>query len=79
MQLSVRILNPNPGDEIIVPSITFISTVNAIIYNNCSPIFLDCKSDYLIDEENVINFLKNETFIKKDIVTIKKQKKELFL
>ena len=77
LQLSVRILNPNPGDEIIVPSITFISTVNAVIYNNCSPIFLDCKSDYLIDEENVINFLKNETFIKKGYCYNKKTKKRI--
>ncbi len=77
LQLSVRILNPNPGDEIIVPSITFISTVNAVIYNNCSPIFLDCKSDYLIDEENVINFLKNGTFTKKGYCYNKKTKKRI--
>ena len=42
LQLSIRLLNPKPHEEIIVPSITFIASVNAIIYNNCKPIFLDC-------------------------------------
>jgi len=77
LQLSVRILNPSPGDEIIVPSITFISTVNSVIYNNCSPVFLDCNPDYLIDIDNVISFLKTNTFLKKGFCYNKKSKKKI--
>ena len=29
------------GDEVIVPAISFIATINAVIYNFGSPIFMD--------------------------------------
>ena len=37
LQLSIKLLKPNYQDEIIVPSITFVATVNSIIYNSCNP------------------------------------------
>ena len=41
LQLSLRIAGVDPGDEVIVPSLTFIAPVNAIKYNNSIPIFMD--------------------------------------
>ena len=38
LQLSIKLLNPKANDEIIVPSITFIASANAIVYNNCKTI-----------------------------------------
>ena len=32
------------GDEVLVPSLTFISTVNAIRYLGASPVFIDIES-----------------------------------
>ena len=55
----IRAFKPKAGDEIIVPSITFVSTINSISYNNCSPVFMDCDDDYLIDlQKKTKQFLK---------------------
>jgi len=77
LQLSVRIINPNIGDEIIVPSITFISTVNAVVNNNCSPVFVDCGEDYLIDIKKLTRFLRQETLMKKGFCFNKKNGKKI--
>ena len=34
LQLALRCLNPSYQEEVLVPSITFIATINAIKYNN---------------------------------------------
>ena len=77
LQLSVRIINPNYGDEILVPSITFISTINAIINNNCNPVFIDCGEDYLIDVKQLTHFLKKQTIMKKGFCLNKKTRKRI--
>jgi perosamine synthetase len=41
LDLAVRLLNLAPGDEILVPTITFVSTAHVIMYNNCRPVFVD--------------------------------------
>jgi perosamine synthetase len=48
-------------DEVIVPTITFVSTVNVILYCNASPIFMDCTDDFIIDELKTIHFILNKT------------------
>ena len=53
LQLSIKLLNPKTNDEIIVPSITFVASVNAIVYNNCKPIFLDCDENLLLDTKKL--------------------------
>ena len=35
LQLAIKVLNPNYGDEVLMPSLSFIATANSIIYNNC--------------------------------------------
>ena len=77
LQLSVKLLNPSANDEIIVPSITFIASVNAIIYNNCKPIFLDCNENLLLDTEKTLKFLNTQTFQLKGHCYNKKTKKKI--
>ena len=64
LQISVKLLNLKPQEEIIVPTLTFISPINAIHYNNLSPIFVDSDDNLNIDEEKVIRFIKNNTYKK---------------
>ncbi len=43
-----------PGDEIILPSFTFVSTANAIILRGATPVFVDIKPTTLNIDENLI-------------------------
>ena len=77
IQLAIRAFKPKAGDEIIVPSITFVSTINSISYNNCSPVFMDCDDDYLIDLQKTKQFLKEKTYKKNGFTYNKKKKKRI--
>jgi perosamine synthetase len=66
-----------PGDEVIVPSLTFIAPVNAISYNNARPIFMDSDEYYNIDINKTIDFLENETFFKSGFTYNKKTKNRI--
>ena len=76
LQLAIRSLNPQTSDEILVPSITFVASVNAIKYNNCNPIFMDVDNNYLIDLKKTFEFLKKNTFRKNGHTINKKTKKK---
>jgi perosamine synthetase len=41
LHLAIRALNLGPGDEVIVPSFTFIAVANAVIYERATPVFAD--------------------------------------
>ena len=64
LQLSLKIAGVLQGDEVIVPSLTFIAPVNAIMYNNAKPIFMDADKHHNIDSEKTIEFIKKETVFK---------------
>jgi dTDP-4-amino-4,6-dideoxygalactose transaminase len=52
LELSALLLNIQPGDEVIVPSFTFVSTINAFILRGAKPVFIDIRADTLnMDEE----------------------------
>tara|TARA_Y100000590_G_scaffold255921_2_gene287441 strand:+ start:549 stop:1712 length:1164 start_codon:yes stop_codon:yes gene_type:complete len=61
IQVSLRLAGVMQGDEVIIPTLTFIAPVNAIWYNNASPVFMDCDDFYNIDVQKTIEFIKNET------------------
>lgn len=41
LHLAIRALNLGPGDEVIVPSFTFIAVANAVVYERATPVFVD--------------------------------------
>jgi len=45
LHLIVRGLGLGPGDEVLVPSFTFAASVNAILYEGATPVFVDCEPD----------------------------------
>lgn len=51
LHLAMLILDIKPGDEVIVPSLTFAATVNVVKYVGATPVFADVKSytDLTID------------------------------
>jgi perosamine synthetase len=45
LQVALRLAGVSYGDEVITQALTFIATVNAIIYNGAAPIFIDVDID----------------------------------
>jgi perosamine synthetase len=77
LQVSLRLSGVCAGDEVIVSTLTFIATVNAISYNNAKPIFMDVDKYYNLDSEKVIHFIKNETFYKNGFTFNKHTEKKI--
>jgi len=76
LDLSLKLLDVKHKDEVIAPSITFISPINCILYQNASPIFMDCDDNFNIDTKKTIEFIKNETFFN-DKYTINNKTKKI--
>src|SRR5664279_5588200 len=54
LEMAALLLNIHAGDEVVVPSFTFVSTVNAFVLRGAKPIFVDIRSDTLnLDEEQL--------------------------
>jgi dTDP-4-amino-4,6-dideoxygalactose transaminase len=51
LEMAALLLGLEPGDEVIFPSFTFVSTVNAFILRGITPVFVDIRTDTLnLDE-----------------------------
>ncbi len=54
LELAAYLLEIKPGDEVIVPSFTFVSTANAFVLAGAKPVFADIRPDTLnLDEINL--------------------------
>ena len=60
LEMSSLLMNIKPGDEVIIPSYTFVSTVNAFVLGGAKPIFCDIKNDTLNIDESKIECLITE-------------------
>ncbi|WP_047306830.1 dTDP-4-amino-4,6-dideoxygalactose transaminase, partial [Pseudomonas fluorescens] len=54
LEMAALLLDIEPGDEIIMPSYTFVSTANAFVLRGGVPIFLDIREDTLNLDERLI-------------------------
>ena len=64
IQVSLRLAGVKPDDEVIVPTLTFIAPINAVTYNNATPVFMDADKYYNMDAKKTISFIHNETVYK---------------
>lgn len=61
------------GDEVIVPTLTFIAPVNSVRYCGAEPVFMDCNLETLcIDTTKLAEFIENNTLQKNDGYTYNK-------
>ncbi|MFD1096350.1 LegC family aminotransferase [Salegentibacter chungangensis] len=59
IQVSLRLVGVQPGDEVLTQALTFVATANAIAYNQASPVFLDVDRDTMgLSPTAVADFLE---------------------
>jgi len=62
LEMTSILLNIQAGDEVIVPSFTFVSTVNAFVMRGAKPIFVDVRADTLnMDETKLERLITSHT------------------
>jgi dTDP-4-amino-4,6-dideoxygalactose transaminase len=62
LEMSALLLDLKEGDEVVVPSFTFVSTVNAFALRNATPIFADIRPDTLnLDETQLESLITPRT------------------
>jgi dTDP-4-amino-4,6-dideoxygalactose transaminase len=57
LEMAALLLDIKPGDEVIVPSFTFPSTVNAFVLRGARPVFIDIRPDTLNLDETKLESL----------------------
>ncbi|UCG30870.1 MAG: LegC family aminotransferase [candidate division WOR-3 bacterium] len=65
LHVALRLVGVEPGDEVIVPSVTFIAPVNVVRYLSAEPVFMDCDEFYNIYITKVLEFIDHETVFRK--------------
>lgn len=62
LEMAALLLDIQPGDEVIVPSFTFVSTVNAFVLRGARPVFIDIRQDTLnLDEAQLERLITPRT------------------
>ena len=62
LEMSALLLNIEPGDEVIVPSFTFVSTLNAFVLFGAKPVYVDIRPDTLnMDETQLESLITHKT------------------
>ncbi len=60
IHLALMLANVGSGDEVIVPTLTFIAAVNPVRYVNADPIFMDCDDSLCMDANKLETFCANK-------------------
>jgi TDP-4-keto-6-deoxy-D-glucose transaminase len=62
LEMAALLLNIKQGDEVIAPSFTFVSTVNAFVLRGARPVFIDIRADTLnLDETKLESLITPRT------------------
>lgn len=60
LEMAAILLNLAPGDEVIMPAYTFVSTANAFVLRGAKPVFCDSRADHPNMDERLIEGLITE-------------------
>lgn len=55
LEMAALLLDLHPGDEVIIPSFTFVSTANAFVLRGAHPVFVDIREDTLNLNERLLS------------------------
>ena len=56
LHVGLRLCGVGPGDEVLVPTLTFIAAVNPVRYLGADPVFMDCDDSLNLDPEKLLEF-----------------------
>ena len=54
LEMAALLADVGPGDEVIMPSFTFVSTANAFVLRGATPVFVDIRPDTLNMDERLV-------------------------
>ncbi|NQV76739.1 MAG: LegC family aminotransferase [Lutibacter sp.] len=77
LHLSLIVAGIKENDEVIVPTVTFIASINAIHYVKAKPIFMDCDQYYNLDVKKVQSFFEKECFFHEGVLYNKKSQNKI--
>ena len=77
LHLALCVLGVKKRQEVIVPSMTFVASINVIKYLDANPVFMDVDNNHNLDVKKTISFLKNNTYFKNSSTFNKKSKKKI--
>lgn len=67
IQVALRLIGVNAGDEVLTQALTFVATANAIVYQNATPVFLDVDLDTMgLSPKSVSLFLEEFGDLRED-------------
>ncbi len=75
IHLGLKVLGVDHNSEVIVPSLTFIATVNPVLYLGAKPIIFDVDQYHNLKIDDVITFIKTKTIFKRNFTINKKTRK----
>lgn len=62
LHLALNAMGIGPGDEVIVPAFTWVSTANVVLYCGATPVFVDVSTDtFNIDPDQIAKKITNKT------------------
>lgn len=78
LQVALRLVGVSNGDEVLTQALTFIATINAIIYNGAAPVFIDVDIDTMgLSPYKVERFLEQFAELRNGICFNKKTNKRI--
>jgi perosamine synthetase len=78
LQVALRLSGVSSGNEVLTQALTFIATINAIIYNGASPVFLDVDIDTMgLSPNSVKAFLEEYGELRDGVCYNKKTNKKI--
>ena len=77
LHTALKVVGVKENDEVLVPTITFIATINSLKYLGAKPIFFGCDKFFNIDPDKVIEFINKNTYFKNGNTYNLKTKKKI--
>lgn len=69
LHISLLLCGVKPGEEVIVPTLTFIAAVNPVKYVGAEPVFMDCDDGLCMDPDKLEEFCQTECELRDGVLT----------